>query len=62
MSTSSTNMIIIVRCLEIESIDKTLLFHQVNCSRTNMFYPMPYRFFMDRKYSIISVFSTSDEV
>ena len=65
MDIASTNMIIIIRYHEIKSIDKALPFHQVNCSRTNMFQstmPEPHRPFIDRECSMISIFGTSDEI
>ena len=65
MGIASTNMIIIIRCHEIKYVNKALLFHQVNHSRTNMFYLTilePHRLFMDRECSMISIFGTSDEI
>jgi len=65
MSISSANMIIIIRYCEIKSINKALPFYQVDCSRANMFYsimPEFYRSFINRKCSVIGIFSICDEV
>ena len=65
MSTSSSNMIIIIRYHEIKSINKALLFYQVNRSRANIFYltmPESHRPFINRKCSVVGIFGTSDKV